>query len=177
MSDGTTSSLSASRSGLQSLISTCEAFAAQNNLKFSTDNDPKKSKTKCIIFGASIGSHTNVPKILLNGNPLPWVTQVKHLGHILDNENNLVNNTRDKRFKFIGKINSLAQEFYFAAPEVKVNLYNKYVSSFYGSNLWNLFCHETEKVYSAYNISIRQAFRVPFNTHRYLRGEAAIRWF
>ena len=51
---------------------------------------------------------------------------------------------------------------------MKVNLYNKYASSFYGSNLWNLFCNETEKVYSAYNISIRQTFRVPFNTHRYL---------
>ena len=56
----------------------------------------------------------------------------------------------------------------FAAPEVKVNIYDKYASSFYGSNLWNLFCHETEKVYAAYNVSIRQAFRVPFCTHRYL---------
>ena len=105
---------------------------------------------------------------MLNGNPLPWVQQVNHLGHTFDNENNLFSDTRNKKFKFIGKIHSLSQEFYFAAPEVKVNIYDKYASSFYGSNLWNLFCHETEKIYSAYNMSIRQAFKLPFCTHRYL---------
>ena len=105
---------------------------------------------------------------MLNGNALPWVKKVTHLGHILDSDNNLHLDTREKKFRFIRKVNSIAQEFYFANPEVKVNLYDKYASSFYGSNLWNLFCQETDKVYAAYNVSIRQAFKVPFQTHRYL---------
>ena len=42
--------LSASRVGLQSLMTTCEKFDDQNNLTFSTNIDPKKSKSKCIIF-------------------------------------------------------------------------------------------------------------------------------
>ena len=89
-------------------------------------------------------------------------------GHILDCDNNLYSDTRLKKCQFIGKVNSLNQEFSYVHPEVKVNLYNKYACSFYGSNLYNLFCPETEKLFAAYNISIRQAFSLPFATHRYL---------
>ena len=49
-----------------------------------------------------------------------------------------------------------------------MTIYDRYASSFFGSNLWNLFCNETEKVYAVYNILIRQAYRLPFATHRYL---------
>ena len=37
-----------SRLGLQAMIKICEKFATENNLKFSTNVDPVKSKTKCI---------------------------------------------------------------------------------------------------------------------------------
>ena len=37
--------LSASRSGLQFKVNVCEMFAAQKCLKFSTSDDPEKSKT------------------------------------------------------------------------------------------------------------------------------------
>ena len=160
--------LSASRAGLQSLMTTCEKFASQNNLTFSTNIDPKKSKTKCMIFNKSPAKRVGVPEIILNNKPLPWVPQLNHLGHIFECENNLSNDTSSINCKFIGKVNTIKQGFHFANPDVKVTLYDKYAASFYGSNLWNLFCHETEKVYSAYNISIRQAFNLPFATHRYL---------
>ena len=42
--------LSGSRSGLQQLIKICETFAKKKSLKFSTNPDPVKSKTKGIIF-------------------------------------------------------------------------------------------------------------------------------
>ena len=102
---------------------------------------------------------------MLDNKHLPWVPQLTHLGHTFECENNLMN---DKKFKFISKINTLSQEFHFANPDVKVALYDKYGSPFYGSNLWNLFCHETEKLYAAYNVSIRQAYNLSFATLRYL---------
>ena len=34
--------------GLQNMINTCSQFASKHNLTFSTDEDPKKNKTKCI---------------------------------------------------------------------------------------------------------------------------------
>ena len=42
--------LSASRSGLQAMVNFCQEFAASRNLKFGTNVNPMKSKTKCILF-------------------------------------------------------------------------------------------------------------------------------
>ena len=42
--------LSASRVGLQSLVKICDKFAFEQNLKFGTNSDSAKSKTKCIRF-------------------------------------------------------------------------------------------------------------------------------
>ena len=42
--------LSASRSGLQAMVKLCEGFAKLMKLKFSTNVDPVKSKTKCVVF-------------------------------------------------------------------------------------------------------------------------------
>ena len=45
---------SASRSGLQSMINTCSKFMNQRSLKFSTNVNSAKSKTKCVIFSKKI---------------------------------------------------------------------------------------------------------------------------
>ena len=42
--------LSASRNGLQAMIDICHNFVSARNLKFGTNSNPEKSKTKCIIF-------------------------------------------------------------------------------------------------------------------------------
>ena len=61
--------LSASKSGLQEMIRTCEQFANKKNPRFSTNVDPTKSKTKGIII--SKNPVRQVPLVLLNGDPLP----------------------------------------------------------------------------------------------------------
>ena len=81
--------LSASRSGLQAMVSLCEEFAIQKKLKFSTNIDVNKSKTKCIIFTLLKQYRRNIAPIILNGNPLPWVDRVQHLGNTLDHSNNM----------------------------------------------------------------------------------------
>ena len=42
--------LSASRMGLQAMVNICDKYTADRNLKFGTNPNPKKSKTKCIAF-------------------------------------------------------------------------------------------------------------------------------
>ena len=42
--------LSASRAGLQALVNISNDFGSNQNLKFGTNLDPAKSKTKCIVF-------------------------------------------------------------------------------------------------------------------------------
>ena len=114
--------LSASRSGLQSMINMCSVFMKKKKLKFSTDVDPVKSKTKCVIFSKKEKDRLNVAPVKLNGDDLPWVAEVKHLGNLLECNNSMKRDLTVKRGKFIGKLNSLSQEFYFASPDTFIKI-------------------------------------------------------
>ena len=118
--------LSASRIGLQAMVDICGTFAKSHNLTFSTNICAKKSKTKCILFAKRVPNMENIAPILLNGTPLPWVDQITHLGHILQNDNSMNIDCNIKRGQFIGKVHSLLQEFYFSSPTVLMKLVNIY---------------------------------------------------
>ena len=139
------------------MVSICESFAHSRKLKFSTNEDPHKSKTKCIVF-CKTKIRENITPIILNNNPLPWVDEVKHLGNILQSDNSMSKDCTVKRGQFIGKVNSLMQEFHFVDSSTMMKLLNIYVTSFYGSCLWN----------SSWNVTVRNIFNLPRNTHRYL---------
>ena len=160
--------LSASRSGLQVMVDLCQKFTAKKNLMFSTNPDAEKSKTKCIIFSKKQRDLRNVTSVFLNGDPLPWVQQIKHLGNIMQCDNSMEVDCTMKRGKFIGKVNSLFQGLYFADPCVKMKLMTIYVSSFYGSGLWDLFSPVCDRLYRAWNVAVRVGLNIPATTHRYL---------
>ena len=69
--------------GLQLMTNVCEKFANLHQLKFSTNVDVSKSKTKCIVFSNPVINTDNICPILLNNLPLPYVTEIKHLGNTL----------------------------------------------------------------------------------------------
>ena len=48
-----------------------------------------------------------------------------------------------------------------------MNLYNIYIKSFYGSNLWNINSRECHRLYSTWNIAVRECFQLSRLTHRY----------
>ena len=78
-------------------------------LKFSTDPDPRKCKTKCIAF---LKKRKDLPALQLCGNDLAWVASGKHLGVNLDDKmNGMKNDMRIKRAQFITKNNDLCQEY------------------------------------------------------------------
>ena len=52
---------------------------------FSTDPDPVKSKTKCMLFSKK---DITAEKVKLDNNELPWVTSAKHLGSLLSSKVN-----------------------------------------------------------------------------------------
>ena len=130
--------LSASRPGLQSLVNKCQVFASQRNLKFGTSPNPIKSKTKCIVFSKRAKDRVNLAPVMLDGQPLPWVEKVNHLGCILEQDNSMKMDVAAKRGQYIGKINSLFQEFHFVDSDTFLKLIDSFALSFYGSNLWNL---------------------------------------
>ena len=49
-----------------------------------------------------------------------------------------------------------------------MKLYEIYTHSFYGSNLWYLFGKDCDRIFKAYNVSVRNNFQVPRETHRFL---------
>ena len=53
-------------------------FTGENNPKFSTHVDPKKSKTKCIHFSKQ---KPELAMIELNGVLLPWVDSALYVGN------------------------------------------------------------------------------------------------
>ena len=159
--------LSASRSGLQVMIDICHKFAEGINLKFGTNIDPAKSKTKCIVFSQK-KIRINLQELKLGGHRLPWVSHVKHLGHTLQSDNSMSMDMNQKRGAFISKVSSLMQEFHYATPHVLMTLVQSYACNLYGSNTWDLFSEDCQKICRSYNVSIRNIYRLPRTTHRYL---------
>ena len=63
--------LSGSRSGLQVLVDTCDAFASKKNLKFGTNSNPQKSNTKCLVFSKNKKDQHNIINVKLQGVLFP----------------------------------------------------------------------------------------------------------
>ena len=63
------------------MLDICQKFADKHSMVFSTDPDPRKSKTKCMLF--SKDKNLVVPQLSLNGEKLPWVKKASHLGNNL----------------------------------------------------------------------------------------------
>ena len=53
-------------------------------------------------------------------------------------------------------------------PLVFMKLISIYLTSFYGSNLWDLYGDSAEKLFKSWNIMVRYFFDIPRTTHRYL---------
>ena len=158
--------LAPSEYALQKMLEICENFAGAHNLKFSTDRDPIKCKTKCIAF-------TRKPKPLkdmkLCGNNLPWVDNFKHLGNNISNQFSFTN--RDigiKRAVCATKNMEINREFYFASSETKFKINLIYNTHYTGSLLWNLFNDEAIQFERTYNKSVKIMFDLPWATHRHL---------
>ena len=156
--------LAPSLSALKHMIFLAEQYFTKHGLSFSTDPDPRKSKTKCIAW---LKEKRTLPNLVLCGNQLPWVDKVMHLGITLTNEKNiLASDMSVKKARYISKNIELNQEFYFAAPATKLKINDVYNSSWFGSVLYDLYSTEAVKLESCYNRSIKIMLDLPYQTHR-----------
>jgi hypothetical protein len=150
-------------SALQEMLLTCQEYAESHNLKFSTDPDPAKCKTKCMAFFHPRKSR-ELPRLELCGTELPWVSSIKHLGNTVTDQ---YNGMRQDIKKYIEKNNELYQEFFFSHPKTRFKLNVIYNSHFTGSQLWDLFSREAEMIENTWNTSCRIMYELPLETHRY----------
>ena len=158
--------LAPSQSALQEIITTMEIYAQSHNLKFSTDPVPRKCKTKVMAF---LVNKTPLKQMILCGNPLPWVTKLKHLGTTITNKvDGCQEEMRIKNARYISKNNQINQEFYFAHSCTKMKVNHIYNSHFTGSQCWNLFSEGCSRLEASWNRSIKIVYDLPWPTHRSL---------
>ena len=139
--------LAPSRSAMEVMLRMCEEFAMDNNLEFSTDPDPDKSKSKCIFMQG----HKRLPKpvnVKLYGVDLPWVKTAMHLGHELSEEGNMVHDMQCKGADFIQKSTEVRETFGFGQPNQILQSVRTYCCSLYGAMTWPLFSEKAQKVFN-----------------------------
>ena len=160
-----------SRESLQIMLNICQKFADKHSMIFSTDPDPKKSKTKCMLF--SKDNNLVVPQLTLNGEKLPWVKKASHLGNNLTVEltkNKMgMNNSSDllqKRAIFFKKFHELKQAYGQYSPELVCETIRIFGTAFYGSPLWSLDSEEHLKLNRSWNTMVKIVYDLPYETHK-----------
>ena len=153
---------------MQVMLNKCEEYAEKNNIQFSTDPDPVKSKTKCIqICGAKKNLAKPAP-LTLCGRDLPWVSTASHLGHELHESGTMEYDAGVKKAIFIRQSVDVRQTFHFASPVEIISALKVYCSSFYGCMLWDLCGEGANQIFNAWTTAVKLAWDVPRATRTYL---------
>ena len=153
-------------SALNDMMRTISDYALEHNLRFSTDPNPRKCKTKVMAF---LKKPRPLPQVFLGQVALPWVNQCTHLGNTIKNiSDGFQEDMRTKRARYISKNVEINQEFHFAAASTRIQVNRIWNTHFSGSPLWNLFSPGAESIVGSYNRSIKCMLKLPLATHRYL---------
>ena len=157
-----------SRSAMEKMLEVCERYAEELNLDFSTDPDPKKSKSKSIFMtGTRMRNVTKPANLQLYGTDLPWVSTATHLGHELHQDALMEHDCNCKRARFIDSSTTIRESFEFAKKEQLMNAIQIYCSDFYGSMLWNLFGEAAAKFFRCWNTCAKLCWDLPRDTPVY----------
>ena len=148
------------------MLKTCEIYATNHNLAFSTDKIRPNQKQNASL----LKEDRDLNKLLLCNNLLPWIKNVKHLGIKLENKFGCIlkQDIRGKRAQYIQINNEIMQEFNSAHPSTKMQLNCIYNTHFTGSVIWDLFSRESIMIENTWNVSIRNMLNLHRETHRYI---------
>ena len=83
---------------LKQMVHICETFAAEYDIKFN------EKKTVAILFGKGESPECHLK---LNGQPVTWVREVKHLGNVVTSDLTDARDCARKRSFCIGSVNKL----------------------------------------------------------------------
>ena len=156
--------LSPSREGLQLMLDICAKYFSDHGINISVNEILEKSKTKCMAFNIGI----NPTRLSLYNLTLPWVKSATHLGHTITIDENTSTDILSNKAIFNTKVHELRQELGDQHPEVFIGLVQTYLTSMYGSNLWDLYHNSANRLFSAWNFLIKETFNLPYATHRHI---------
>ena len=109
----------------QLMLKACEEFAAERNIRFSTNPDVSKSKCKAMIMSESRIDMSKVPSLILCGEKLPFVERCDHLGHTLTSNGKMTQDSRQKLAAFIDSTVKIRKCFSFAHPDEQIKAMEK----------------------------------------------------
>ena len=159
--------LAPSREALQQMINICARFFKLHGIKISTNINVNKTKTKVLVFGVQ-----SEPAVLFLGDkPLPYAQEWKHLGHIINADENPVHDLEEKKRGFIGKLHSLRQELGAQDPRVFMKLIKIYLLHLYGCVMWDIFSLDSIQLWTTWHQTIKSLFNLPLATHRNLLND------
>ena len=140
---------------LYKLLGECSDFAIENTILFNS------SKSKYMCLKPKSLSKLHVPNMYLNGELLKCVSKTKYLGVFIDNP---VTDDEDimRHVKAIyARGNIMVNRFKTCSEDVKIHLFQSYLSSVYGSQLWTTFKPSVfKKAVVAYNSVCRKLFSI-----------------
>ena len=148
--------LAPSRTAMQLMLTACEEFGTSNNLMFSTDPNPAKSKTKC-VFLCGKKKRDKPLRLRLYGDKLPWVKTATHLGNELCEDGTMDTDVRQKRAAFIDRSLQIREQFSFAHPMEALRAVNVYCCDHHGGKLWYLQGNMAVQYYRTWNTCIKLA--------------------
>ena len=158
--------LAPSRTAMQLMLDVCQDFGKKNNLLFSTDPDPIKSKTKCVFFCGRKRVEKPSP-LKLYGVELPWVKSATHLGNELCEDGTMATDVKIKRAAFIDRSLQLREQFSCAHPTEILRAVNVYCCDHYGGMLWELQSNMVSQYFNTWNTCVKLAWGLPRATHTY----------
>ena len=129
--------LAPSRTAMAMMLEKCERYAVDHNLVYSTDPNPRKSKTKCMFMAGGVRNVVYPAPLKLNNQDLPWVETASHLGHELHQQCDMTYDCKIKKAEFINSSTDIRETFSFAHPDQILRATSLYAGHFYGSILWD----------------------------------------
>ena len=152
--------LAPSVSALNTMLNICINYAAKFDIIF---ND----KSQLIIYNAS-NDIVPTPDVFINGVKLNAVTNVNHLGHII--QNNIYKNDVSKCVgDFYKQFNSFMSDYSMLSSRIKHKLFISYCTAFYGAQF--LPVHDDKfmnPLYVAWRTAMKRVWKLPRITHNNL---------
>ena len=130
--------LAPTRSAMAAMLAVCENYAIRHNITFSTDENPKKSKTKVVYMDGNMKNVKYPACLKLNGRDLPFEKTATHLGHELSQACDMEQDMKIRRARYIDRTVDVQDTFDFAHPTQKLKAIDIYCGDNYGTMLWPL---------------------------------------
>lgn len=142
--------LAPSVSAMRLMLKICEDYAESHNMLYNA------SKSVYMVFESSNTPAEN-PPLHLNGAALAKVSQVKYLGHLIDDKLRDEADIERQRRAISVKANMLARRFQRCSVEVKRLLFTTFCYNLYTAELW---CHYTKAAYNRIRVQYNNAWRI-----------------